>query len=260
MRTLLPALTAALILFGAGKAEAAPLAPTGKWVVDFDDAQCVASRAYGAESLFLKASPFGDIVQVGWMRPAPSSTPRQVSAEFRPATGEPFRGNAISWSAGKEPMRLAMINLPLAEFERLSRSQSLAITFGLLERHVAIAGMAQLASVMKSCVEDLQAVWAGQESEGLSARANLASYFTSDDYPADAVRKELDGTTAFALLVDEQGRVADCMVTQTSGQAMLDTQTCAKLKARARFTPATGADGKPRKGRAQGRIRWKLAD
>lgn len=101
-------------------------------------------------------------------------------------------------------------------------------------------------------------MWVAGEEDGPKAKASLASYITDDDYPGEAIRWEQAGTTGFALLINEEGRVADCMVTQTSSQATLDTQTCAILRERARFTPAKAKDGQPRKGRATGRIRWVL--
>jgi len=239
-------------------ATAAPTPPTGKWLVDFADAQCVASRAYGEEQFFLKFSPMGDVVQVGLMRPAGFSGPRPVDALMRPGTGAAFKGSAIAYSPGKSGQRIYLVNLPVAEFNRLSGSPTLALQFGDLRRELAVSGMSALAKVMMQCIDHLQSIWIADDNKGPKAKANLGSYFTDGDYPADAIRWEESGTTVFALLVDESGRVADCMVTQTSKHASLDTQTCAILKARARFDPAIGADGKPRKGRLLGRIEWKL--
>jgi hypothetical protein len=47
-------------------------------------------------------------------------------------------------------------------------------------------------------------------------------------------------------------------VTQTSGVAALDGQSCAKFSERARFEPAIGVDGKPAKDGHRTRIRWNL--
>lgn len=238
---------------------AAPLAPTGKWVVNFDDAQCVASRYYGEEQLFLKASPLGDVVQFGVMQPGRSGPPQQVLAEVRPTTGTTYSGNAVLWGTSSDkPQRVRLINMPIAEFERLSASPSLYFRLGEMRRDYAIPAMAGVAKVMKTCVDDLQKVWSAEGGTPAVAMANLASYFSDDDYPVDAVRAGQSGTTGFALLVDEQGRVADCMVVATSGQSGLDIQSCAILKRRARFTPAKDTAGKPAKDRVSGRIAWRI--
>jgi hypothetical protein len=238
---------------------AAPLAPTGKWVVNFDAAQCVASRAYGDEQLFLKASPLGDVVQLGVMEPGRSGPPQQVLAEVRPTSGAAYNGNAVMWATSSDkPQRVRLINMPTADFERLSGSPSLYFRLGEMRREYAIPAMAGVAKVMKTCVDDLQKVWSAEGGTPAVAMASLASYFTDDDYPDEAVRANQSGTTGFALLVDEQGRVADCMVIATSGQSGLDIQSCAILKRRARFTPAKDTAGKPAKDRVKGRIAWRI--
>ena len=53
-------------------ASAAVSAPTGKWVVDYEDQACVATRQYGTEAkplfLALKPSPIGDVMQLSVIR------------------------------------------------------------------------------------------------------------------------------------------------------------------------------------------------
>jgi hypothetical protein len=188
---------------------AAPTAPTGRWIVNFDDAQCVASRAYGEDQLFLKASPLGDVVQFGVMQPGRSGPPQQVSAEIRPASGASFGGNVVMWTAGNPPQRLRLINMPGGEFERLAASPTLALKIGELRREFTIPAMPQLAKVMKECVDDLQKVWSSEGGVAVVAVANLASFFSDGDYPEAAIRAGLSGTTAFALLIDEKGKVAE---------------------------------------------------
>lgn len=240
-------------------AKAVPLQPTGKWVVDFADAQCVASLAYGEELVFLKASPAGDIVQFGIREPGRSGLPRQIDAAIEPASGAPFVGNALLWtSKGEKPFRMRMINMPAAEFERLSASPVLTFKIGEMTRSYAMPAMTALQGVMKTCVDDLQKSWSSEGGVAAKAEANLVSYFKDDDYPDDAIRNENSGSTAFSLLIDEKGRVVDCMVTQTSGHALLDTQSCAIVKTRARFTPARDLAGKPTRDRATSRINWRL--
>lgn len=90
------------------------------------------------------------------------------------------------------------------------------------------------------------------------ARANLNSYFSTDDYPAAATRERAEGTTAFQLTVNASGRVADCVITMTSGSTALDETTCRILRSRARYTPARDAGGNPTAGTDSGRVTWRL--
>lgn len=88
--------------------------------------------------------------------------------------------------------------------------------------------------------------------------AELADLFSADDYPASAIRNEQEGTVAVRLDVDTRGRVTRCSVEQSSGHTALDRTTCMILRRRARFSPATGADGQPTPSQFSTRVRWVL--
>ena len=89
-------------------------------------------------------------------------------------------------------------------------------------------------------------------------RANLAAYFSADDYPAAALRDNLQGTTGFRLTIGPNGRVTACAVTSSSGSAALDQATCRILRSRARYTPARDSGGNPTDGTDSGRVTWRL--
>ena len=90
------------------------------------------------------------------------------------------------------------------------------------------------------------------------ARANLNSYFSTDDYPAAALRGNEQGTTGFSLTIGPSGRVEACSVTSSSGSSSLDQATCRILRSRARYTPARDQNGQPTSGRDSGRVTWRL--
>lgn len=90
------------------------------------------------------------------------------------------------------------------------------------------------------------------------ARANLNSYFSTDDYPAAAIRSEAQGTTSFRLTIGTSGRVENCQVTGSSGNSALDAATCRILRSRARYTPARDSNGNPTSGTDTGRVTWRL--
>ena len=90
------------------------------------------------------------------------------------------------------------------------------------------------------------------------AAGNLQGLIRPEDYPDSAVRQMKSGTVAFVMLVNEQGRVADCTVVETSGVAALDAQSCAIMAERARFKPGIGMDGKPAKSVFKQRITWRV--
>ena len=90
------------------------------------------------------------------------------------------------------------------------------------------------------------------------ARANLNSYFSTDDYPAGALRNNEQGTTGFSLTIGPSGRVEACTITSSSGSSALDQATCRILRSRARYTPARDESGNAATGRDSGRVTWRL--
>ena len=95
-------------------------------------------------------------------------------------------------------------------------------------------------------------------AEPARARANLASYFSADDYPAAALRDGAQGRVAVSLEVGPDGRVTNCVVTQSSGSAALDSTTCRIIRSRARYTPARDAQGQAVPGNHEATITWQL--
>jgi protein TonB len=90
------------------------------------------------------------------------------------------------------------------------------------------------------------------------AKANLASLFSDEDYPASALRSSESGATGFRLEVGSNGRVTNCTVTSSSGSSALDSTTCRLLRSRARFSPATDSSGAATSDSYSGRIVWRL--
>ena len=79
--------------------------------------------------------------------------------------------------------------------------------------------------------------------------------FSSDDYPAAALKERQSGTTSAELLIDEQGAVKECFINETSGVATLDVMTCLKLS-KAKYHPALDASGKAVRSYDDIRIEW----
>jgi protein TonB len=92
--------------------------------------------------------------------------------------------------------------------------------------------------------------------KGAAPRGNPGSWATTNDYPSRALREEREGTTGFRVTIGPDGRVTDCQITSSSGHADLDEATCANVRRRARFTPATDGEGQPTSGSYANRVRW----
>lgn len=255
-----------LSLSGQGAATQ-PLNPTGKWVVDFDDKQCVATRNYGTAQdpiyLAIKAPPLARIYQIAVIRNGSSGKPLQHDATVTFGQNAPIKASMLAFNADRR--RVHLINLKAEEFSGAAQAASVRIKAGgELDRTFALKSMPALLSTIRTCVTGLEAYWGGvtETPKGPEPtrppKGNLAGLFTPNDYPDDAIDQWQQGSVQMILLVDEKGRVADCTLSATSGVAMLDAQACYVVKERARFQPATGPDGKPARGIFRQTIIWRM--
>jgi protein TonB len=76
-----------------------------------------------------------------------------------------------------------------------------------------------------------------------SAKGDLRSLFSADDYPASASASEASGTAQATLTIGPDGRVVGCNLIRSTGNGALDSATCNILRRRAKFTPARDSNG-----------------
>ncbi|MEO6433646.1 MAG: energy transducer TonB [Sphingomicrobium sp.] len=92
-----------------------------------------------------------------------------------------------------------------------------------------------------------------------SAKGDVRTLFSADDYPASAQASGAEGTVQATLTIGTDGRVAGCNVTRSSGNSSLDSATCSILRRRAKFTPARDSNGNPTSGSfSTPPITWRL--
>ena len=242
--------------------------PTEKWVVNFDDAQCVAQRNYGTQDkpfLFaIKRPALGDAIQVAFVRKKSAGDGVDYNAYFSFDNGPPIKTSILMFEPKAKAVQTYSMIVALNDFAPARHAKSLTIRAPGLRERIELADMAKLLGVMDDCVADLKKVWNVSDHpevrtepvEGVTG--NLSGLLRPDDYPLESLMEMNSGTVTVALLVDEKGRVADCSVIGSSGVAALDGQTCAILRERAKFTAAKGADGKAAKGSFVQRITWRV--
>jgi TonB family protein len=265
------------------------LAPQGKWIVNFADAQCIASRNYGtAENplyLILKAPALGDVLQVGILRKGATRSARQMNGEIAFDSHQSIATSMIESSVQQQGEMILMANLPRDQLASMRAASAMRVRArdadqGNIDRGSRIPELAAesadyefklaqipaLLDALGTCTADLKKVWNVEEDNGplklvqQRPSGSLRQAFTEDDYPMVAIRKDQGGSMQVAVLVDEKGKVADCTIIQTSGIASLDTQSCAIIKQRAQLKPAVGLDGKPAKGALLQKITWAIEE
>jgi TonB family protein len=274
----------AILASSAAPAASEPKQPTSKWVVNFADAQCVATRNYGPEEqplyLVLKAPPIGEVLQIGVVWKGAPRSAIQTGGEVLFDNGEPIMTNLVEFGHKSLGQRALLVNLPAATLAPMRAATSLRIRSrssppspklgsrlstapSTVDQTFALTQMSALLKMMDTCTADLRKVWNVYDSQlpgplKQPPSGDLRNLFRAEDYPEAALVNDQMGAVSLVLLINEDGRVADCTVTQTSGVAALDMQSCALIRERGRFVPAVGQDGKPAKSSWLQRINWRL--
>jgi hypothetical protein len=260
-------IVAALVLVSSPAAPAPDiLKPTGKWIVDYDESQCTAQRAYGSEEkplhLVIKPSPTSDVIQLLLVKDGPNRDGIQTDASIGFDGLPPAKVTLLEF--GVEKKRVKMVNLPVELASRMAASRTIYWDYKGGAAHIDTGPLADLMKVLANCRDDLREYWNITDAKRAALQEAprpvkpLFSLFSADDYPSQAIMQRETGMTSFVLLVDEKGAIRDCMVDGTSGIATLDAMTCVVIRSKAKFEPAIGADGKPVRGSYMQRVRWMM--
>lgn len=78
------------------------------------------------------------------------------------------------------------------------------------------------------------------------------------DYPPAELKAGIQGVVGFEVDLAKSGKVAGCRITQTSGNADLDKQTCSQLRKTGQFKPAVGSSGEPIKSTYASKLHWSI--
>ena len=263
MRTLAACACLALIA-NPGTAAAKPLAPAGRWVVDFGHKGCVAQRTFGEANrpvyLLIKAPAVGEQLQISIAEKGPNGDGVQENARLIIGTGMPIPMSQLRYGVDKKQVR--RVNLTKAQIDQFAGATQLRWNAKHLDYEFPLGSMTNLIKLLEQCRTGLAAHWNGTADKLSALRSgpqiDLRQIFSSDDYPYQAIRKAQAGMAHVVALVDEKGEMADCTVVETSGVAVLDAQTCIMIRKRGRFSPAIGPDGQPTKGVFSQRVRWEM--
>lgn len=246
-------------------ASGAATLPTGKWVVDYKEQACVATREYGnaAKPLYLglKPSPMGGVMQLSIIRNLKgdsAAVEETGSVSFDHGKKTPVSMLSFGSSNGVYSTR---INLPVEKVVVMRTAGSLRIHGPSIDETLVLQQLPQLMQQIDACVTDLQDAWNmlpnGSAKVKTRAKGTMLDLFKMSDYPETSLSKAEQGSVKVVFLINELGKVADCVVTETSGVAALDLQTCAVISHRATFKPAVGLDGMPTRDSYSQSIHWK---
>ncbi|MEO5641554.1 MAG: TonB family protein [Sphingomicrobium sp.] len=86
----------------------------------------------------------------------------------------------------------------------------------------------------------------------------IAGSIGDADYPKAALVDRAEGMVVFAFTVTPDGRLANCRISRSSGNRVLDEATCRLATRRFRFRPGRDTAGRPVASEEEGEQEWRL--
>lgn len=246
---------------------ATPLEPTSKWWLDYDEAQCIASRDYGTKddplAIGFKPSPMGGIMRIIVVRSGNYMLADQYPVSVQFDGQPPMKMSALQYAESKKKVRVMSINVPRATVDANKDAGSITIETSGFRRTFAMTDVPALLAELDKCLVDLRETWnVGKEdvvATGATPVKPLSDVFRPEDYPVSALVGHDQGAVQAVLLIDEGGNIRDCSIETSSDIPTLDTMSCYIFQERAHFSPATDKSGQPVKSSFSQRIAWRLA-
>lgn len=255
------------------------LTPSGPWQMDYADSSCRLSRLFGqgedkamfyversyptASFLMLVAGqplrPFEQFHRISY-RFGPSEEVQKSDVkiltlgEFDPAVvvlSAAFLPASVDVNSGSISI------IPDAERDKISSKQEEAVEWLELTAgkrtplRLELGSMGAPMQALRTCTDDLLQQWGidverhKQVTRTVEPANNPALWVQPDDLTRDMMRAGKAGLVQFLLAVNEQGEPTACHIRQESDQNSYQKFVCGLLMARAKFTPALDASGKP---------------
>lgn len=96
------------------------------------------------------------------------------------------------------------------------------------------------------------------DGDGFTPLRLISGSLEDRDYPRAALAAGVQGVVGLRFVVGIKGRVTDCFVTRSSGDAGLDQATCRLIEQRLRYRPTLDSRGRPVPDTVTGEHRWTL--
>ncbi|MBV9930495.1 MAG: energy transducer TonB [Alphaproteobacteria bacterium] len=260
---------ATLMALSAAVPASGPLPPRKAWIVDYAETFCTAVREYGDADapleLVLRPSPNDSLLQLFVIRKSANATAEHVPVTVAFA-GRTVKATALVYSVEKSGRKVVLTSLAPGDAAEIGRTGAIGLKGGRgIDWTFAVPGIDKAMAALAACNADLRAHWNMDAGRSAAIKtdakplAPLARWISSSDYPAQALRELDTGRSRVFLLIDEQGKVRDCLLEETSGNASLDAMTCIALRERGKFHPALDASGKPVRSVYGQAISWRIA-
>ena len=268
---------AALVLTnpqGAIAKERLTLEPSSPWNLDYASEACRLGRSFGegdqkvllilakyAPGLTMEILASGELLAADRARSFSYSFDPNERVEIdRPLFGElPNGGTIWQFIAGLIPpedfAQLAdsealPAQIKAAELTSAGKVESLTLRIGRRpEIALQTGGLAAGLGAMDQCLDNLVKSWGYDPGKlasvvsGPQPIGRVERWLNQNDYPTEALRKDLSGAVRFRLGISETGHITNCTIQSSYSDPSFPDKVCSEFRRKAEFEPARNADG-----------------
>jgi TonB family protein len=257
---------AAIFILSASPNQLAPFEPTGPWTVEVSEGVCLVGRTFGPNqqqpTLGFRKSPNAEDFEVSLWVNEPSKDGSYGTAQLTLDRLPPIEAKYSKGPVSIPGMQLIRISTEQPELDALVSTKTLAIKAGDFHAAFYLRNVKRALDALASCERDLLISW-GMDPAVLATiatphRGELARFFSTNDYPTDAIGMKKQGTAGVRFWVTTDGKVRDCKIVASAGHPLLDSKTCQVLTKRGRLEPARTKEGAAVESISFARVNWMM--
>jgi TonB family protein len=229
-------------------------APPQVWTLDWQKNQCTISTGDAATVGFsvwmTPGDPRPDVYLIGSPKILSGLSSTKLTVTMEPS-GRSFSAPARNLSESTSVRAMDGHQFSEEFPEAFARSTEVRIEGLKTPVSIPMVGADKaMVALRRQCIDDKLTEWGIDPKVYDALRVPPTDppgglWFTSDDYPSEALAAGQEGKAIARMDVDATGRVTGCAVVVSSGSQSIDKATCDVSLRRGRFHPAIGADGRP---------------
>jgi TonB family protein len=232
--------------------------------VEVSEGLCLVGRTFGPNkqqpTLGFRQVPNTEDFEVGLWITESSKRGSYGTATLAFDDLEPIEAKYSKGPVAVEGMHLIWIATKRPELGALPSAKTVEISAGDFRAAFYLRNVKRALEALAKCEQDLLISW-GMRPDVVASivrppQGGLASFFSTSDYPQDAIRLNQQGTAGVRFWVTAEGKLHDCKVVASSGSPLLDARTCQVITKRGRLEPARTKDGSAVASVTFARVNW----
>jgi TonB family protein len=223
------------------------------WQMDWGDQYCSLIRLPDREtpySVVVRALPGHGNSNILLMPHGSDRPPEWVDSITLAPSGRSFNVSSASETLGDSSRVISLRTLPPEFWDALAGSDRMQLKRGSrVVGQIHLSDASPAVRALRQCVSDALREWGIDEAAMNALRRRPVSLnalgLDDQDYPQEAIQRNIQGRVVVRIDVSAQGRPTACAPVASSHTPAIDAAACHAAMTRGRFTPALDANGRP---------------